>query len=261
MAHSEGQINEGAETISETSNKESLFDKYIGVISQHFAIISTFSTLFIACYVTLVLYSYFAVFDSSLIWLVEYHDIIKLCLVGIGLASGSFFFIYNIADVARSWAQMEQKRQIKYSVIVIAFFALSLAVGLYGDYNSDHPTKEYHIYSFTSTIAIIFLVAVSVITINSRAERSKYAIGLILSVLFSSFTFGRTYGLYVRDVSLQYKSFVINGMADQIEAFNKVKIVFITSHHTIIYGDGKTITLRSDDIRQIISLPVRYGAD
>jgi hypothetical protein len=48
--------------------------------------------------------------------------------------------------------------------------------------------------------------------------------------------------------------FIIDARADQLQALAKAKIVFITSHHTIVFGEEKTITLQSVDIKQIISL-------
>lgn len=84
--------------MADAPNNEPFLVKYVEIASNNFAITSALATIMVAFITTLSLYSYLAVFDSSLIWLIEYQDVIKLCLVGVTLMSGSFLVIYNVAD-------------------------------------------------------------------------------------------------------------------------------------------------------------------
>lgn len=242
--------------MADAPNNELFLVKYVEIASNNFAITSALATIMVAFITTLSLYSYLAVFDSSLIWLIEYQDIIKLCLVGVALMSGSFLVIYNFADGVSYHLKAGRKPELVFLGLIVFSLVLSFSINIYMDYNSSHPTKEYHIFLFASSLLIVFIVYAMINIIERDTWRGQRILAnAVLVMLLSSYVFGRTHGLYVRDVSREYHSFVINERADQIEAFDKAKFVFVTLHHTIIFGGERTITLQSADIKQMTSLP------
>lgn len=241
--------------MADAPNNEPFLVKYAEIASNNFAITSALATIMIAFITTLSLYSYLAVFDSSLIWLIEYQDVIKLCLVGVALMSGSFLVIYSFADGV-SYHMKAGRKPLVFAGLIVFSLVLSFSINIYMDYNSSYPKKEYHIFLFASSLLIFFIVYAMINIIERDTWRGRRTLtNAVLVMLLSSYVFGRTHGLYVRDVSREYHSFVISERADQLEAFDKAKFVFVTSHHTIIFGEERTITLQSADIKQMTSLP------
>src|SRR4051812_36071906 len=69
--------------------------------TKHFAVLSTVVTAAAVVAVTVFLTAYLAVFDWSLVWLVEYSDIAKFGLIALAFLSGSIYFINMYADDLR----------------------------------------------------------------------------------------------------------------------------------------------------------------
>lgn len=230
----------------------------IDYISRNFAFFTAITTVLTACITMIFLYSYLLVFDASLIWIVEYQDIIKLCLVGFALMSAPLVFVYNAMDDIRHWVKNDWRQQRKFLIITFILFTAGLVVSLYDDvFVSKKPAKEYHILSYIST----FLIIGGLYTLFARySEILKMKISRIIEIasvmiFIGAFVFGRTYGLLVRDNSSESHSITINGEREVRDTYDDAKIIFVTSHHTIIRAGGSIIAIPSSDVVKIVSQP------
>jgi hypothetical protein len=64
--------------------KESRATQALEFVTKHFVVVSTFAVMTSSVCATVFLYSYLAVFDWRLVWIIEYSDIFKATLVALG---------------------------------------------------------------------------------------------------------------------------------------------------------------------------------
>lgn len=232
-------------------------------LAEHFGVISALVSV-IASFLTMVfLYSYLGPFDQGLIWLIEYPDVIKFCLIGIAILSGILtFFLYFIQDF-NSYLKSTASSQLYFLIFIFVLLTMLLATELYADrYLSSIPTTEYHIFKYVTLIALVAVIASVMKTAAKFSTQidtiSFIQVTYILSaMLFLIFLIGRTAGLYVRDApSTTYTiSFTPeSGFAPAQGA----RIVMITSRYTVFSNRDGLTTVPSSIVIKIVSVPIIY---
>jgi hypothetical protein len=83
-----------------------------------------------------------SVFDWNLIWIVEYTDIIKFCLIGAAILSSSAWFVFGVFDDVYKWIVVDVKNQRYLVLFAIVISTLGLAFNLYIDCYSENPAPR-----------------------------------------------------------------------------------------------------------------------
>ncbi len=110
-------------------------------LTKNFAVISAATTGVAACMAMVFLFAYLSVFDWNLIWIVEYTDIIKFCLIGVAILSSSSWFVFAVFDDVYNLIVANDKKQWYAIIVAVCLFAVLLALNLYEDFNSETPAK------------------------------------------------------------------------------------------------------------------------
>lgn len=225
--------------------------------SSHFVAVSAAITTTVACIVIVFMYSYLSVFDSSLIWLLESADIIKLCLIGFAIISGMIFSIIGMITMIQSFEKGTRSSRIFVATTFFLIFFVSLVHDIYSDIYLDSKNIEYHIYLYISFIFVVAFVAG--IDLLVRSVIFQWDVGLINSIEFGAivivaFVFvGRAYGLWVRDISKETHTIIVREYGGYLNDIVDSKFIFITSHHTVVSSGTNIIVLQSSDVAQIVS--------
>jgi hypothetical protein len=85
-------------------------------LTKHFAVLSAGLTGLAATLAMIFVFAYLSVFDWNLIWIIEYPDIIKFCLIGIGIASGSAVVTFWWIEDIYHWTTQKASKFWKYIV-------------------------------------------------------------------------------------------------------------------------------------------------
>lgn len=148
---------------------------------------------------TVALYSYVAVFDSSLIWLVEYGDIAKIWIVITATTASTAFFYNYILDDIVDFVFDDDFANMRVRVLTALFFTL-FAIDILGDETSTTTHYEFHLFKF---LAIAMAVVIAMLVRNVMRRKTNFKpkqiyndVGLILMTVA---VFGRLYGIYIRD--------------------------------------------------------------
>jgi hypothetical protein len=72
--------------------------RFLGIVSQHFAVASALTVIVGIFCSTIFLYGYIRVFDWHLIWIIEYGDVLKFGLVVVAFMAAFFYQIQSTAD-------------------------------------------------------------------------------------------------------------------------------------------------------------------
>jgi hypothetical protein len=213
-------------------------------VTKHFAVFSSAAIIIVGLSATIFVYAYLSVFDWRLIWIVEYSDILKVGLVAVAFISGFAFFVFNVTHDVYVWF-VDQSTSARGAKMTMAAIWAGLAVlWLFNEYLSPEPHYSLRIWEFASLTYLGLLV----IKIGSSVKKGWYisARTLIFDVFFivaGISTFGHTVGLYVRDTAgFKHNVFLKTG------EIRDAGLVMFTSHHMILYRDGRAIVVPSADL-------------
>jgi hypothetical protein len=243
--------------VGSSGNDNASSSSFLEFLSRHLGALTAIATVLSATFAMAFLFSFLSVFDWTLIWIIEYTDIIKFGLISFALVSGYTYFTLFIFRSAKAYRQDNW-----YGFgFLIAFVLLVHGVRLYHDVCcSVAPAKEYHILQLFSWVAVIvsarrFVDICDVCSkgqVNARQIATEYVFVICLCVLF-----GRTYGLYLRDNSTVFHDVAIK-RDDDVKIFRKAKILLVTSHHFVITGDDRTAIIPSGDVVEVDSATVSH---
>jgi hypothetical protein len=116
--------------------------RMLDFLTKNFAVISAAITGLAACMAMAFLFAYLSVFDWNLIWIVEYTDIIKFCLIGAAILSSSAWFVFGVFDDVYKWIVVDVKNQRYLVLFAIVISTLGLAFNLYIDCYSENPAPR-----------------------------------------------------------------------------------------------------------------------
>jgi hypothetical protein len=174
----------------------------LDLLTKHFLILSSVVIGVASAISMLFLAAYMAVFDWSLIWLIEYTDLAKLFLIGTALLSSVITTMLNYLYNLLMWLQHQVKN---YKWIVIAGLVLSAlagAVSIYYDIKTANGQTTYHAFRLASTISGVFLIYLLLTEFDKWKQLNWLSIVNDVSQLVLSLgIFGATFGYYVKDVS------------------------------------------------------------
>jgi hypothetical protein len=222
------------------------------LVLNNFAVVSAAATVLVACIVMAFLYAYLSIFDESLIWLIEYTDIIKFCLVGVAIISGIVFTPFTLFDVIRKWSRISQNRRRFIAWITVIWIVIIPIIIIIKSRIDGDPALSYNFELFFTRCAVLLL---SYHIYKSLERNIGYweIIELGVALVIVCGAVGRTYGLWLRDVSNEKHIIVAREQNGYLNELPGAKLIFVTSHHTVIQERDNIIAILSADVTQIIS--------
>jgi prepilin signal peptidase PulO-like enzyme (type II secretory pathway) len=185
--------------------------RVLDFLTKHFLVLSSVVIGVASAISMLFLAAYLAVFDWSLIWLIEYTDLAKLFLIGTALLSSVISMMLNYLYNLLMWLQ-HQVKNYKWIVIVgLALSALVGAVSIYYDIKTANGHTEYHAFRLASTVLGVFLIY-----------------------------------LLLTDVSKDF-----NQITTKNETFENAKIIVMLSHHLAFFSERRVIVIPAADLVKI----------
>lgn len=103
----------------------------------------------------------------------------------------------------------------------------------------------------------LFAVALKAFVIyKNKSNISLWKIGQEFGYLIIAVgIFGRTYGLKVRDTNDIRHYVILREQDGWRRTFADAKVIFVTSHHTVLAVAGTIVAIPSSDIAQIVGRP------
>src|SRR5262249_11989235 len=238
--------------------------RLLNLVTAHFAVFSLLGLVVTVLCSTLFVYGYLREFDSQLIWIIEYTDILKFGLVALALISSAILvvilaiqFFYTVFYYALR--AHEGKGQAAF--IVVIFFILSAIFGLviyWAIFGLDFgavTTLPSEIFGPLS-LSAFFLLANSFYTLSIFQGRGSIPIRRSISQLLVFLTvslviFGGTLGAYTK--------FSKGGLTHDVflkdRQMSNVRLVLFTSHHTVVYAGTDVVVLPTSEIMKIVAHP------
>lgn len=215
--------------------------------SKHFAVISVVSTLWSAGLVLAFFVGYLSVFDSSLIWLVEYQDLLKFGVVTFSIVAASIAILANVYHGITQWSDNKPLRYFIISCSVM--FALVLGYrALFTQNNGNGWLIAISVGLLFVFIKILAEVpeAIKEPSINPHWVVQK----LILVPVFICWIWGQSYGKIVKESPkfLDIETGVSSKMPDDLRG---LQLVLFLSHHAIFRTNDKIIVIPSGDITRL----------
>jgi hypothetical protein len=128
------------------------------VLNQHLGLTSVLVALFTMFFSLTFLYGYLAVFDSTLIWVIQSSDILNFALVGLGVIVGAYTIVQTIV-VPLYGLVAEPTHKRSWTIIGGISVALVILLPFILDIRSAKPEYEFHGYIAGSVaLSILFLI-------------------------------------------------------------------------------------------------------
>jgi hypothetical protein len=219
-------------------------------LTKHVVILSSMVIVVASAISMLFLAAYLAVFDWSLIWLIEYTDLAKLFLIGTALLSSVISLMLNYLYNFIAWLKHHQTMTFKWAVIGgLVVTALGGAYSIYYDVKTANDHVAYHSFRLASTFAGIFLIYLLLTEFEKWRQLNWLSIVNDISFLVLALgIFGAAFGYYVKDVSKDF-----NQITTKNEAFENSKIVVMFSHHLAFVTDSRVVVVPTADLVKIVA--------
>jgi hypothetical protein len=227
------------------------FAAVAGRLTSNFALASATAIGFAVFCSTIFLYAYIRVFDSRLIWLVEYTDVLKVGLIAIAVASGFAFFVWMVVDDAYTWATKDDKgtKWNKWSWPVLIF--VSMLAWLYDEYANPTAVGPRYVLIVNIHTSVFMLGVVTmrmvqfVHGLQNVTARGLFFVILLITLFVGSL--GSSFGYYTRDGWTGWdQRIVLEG-----EILPSARLIMVTSRHAVVYADRATIVVPADDLKRI----------
>ncbi len=217
-------------------------------LTKNFALVSAIGGLTVLLGSTIFLFGYLLVFDWRLIWVIEYSDVLKFALVIFGFLTGMGLGLQ--AYVQNAYTVVFGKEEIPRKLIILGF-TLSFVGHMLHDETSSESYYALHIFAHISVLMLGGLTAWSVKSYRDKLWQTQGLRGWMADaavLVFALSIFGQTFGYYTRDMS-GFKHDVF--LKDR--ELKDAGVIMITTHHSVLYIDGKVIIAPSADVSQIVS--------
>jgi hypothetical protein len=216
------------------------------VIADNFAAISASALIGAVLCSTIFVTGYLTPFDPRLIWFIEYSDIIKFGLVVVSVVASVSFTIPSLVLLFAGTDGSPMRRQwlplvlLPITILVVAIFAI--------------VTELFDSYWYAIMSSAFFVTGIyAMITNISRLLTSELDFEKLLhfttSCLVGALVIGIAYGTFVQH----------SKDGDHYDVFLKdrdianVRLVMVTSHHTIFYTGHITMVIPTADVVRFIS--------
>lgn len=234
------------------SDAASRSSKLLEFATKNFALAS--ATLAALGYLigTVFLYSYLSFFDWHLIWLVEYSDVLKFGIVAFAFLSSFSFLFWAFADDAARLHKESGKTLLMVLIVLGSVLSINAATRIVHEYRTyKDPQYAFWVYVFFAQFAAFATV---VLLTRSFMRLKTYsvsdAVGDAVMVLSTVAVLGATFAVWMRDMEGFEQDVTVNG-----QVLEKVGVVFVSTHHTVLYGNQLTTIVPTGAITRIQARP------
>jgi small-conductance mechanosensitive channel len=223
--------------------------RQLDFLTKHFLVLSAFLLGISAALSMLFLSAYLAVFDWTLIWLIEYADLAKLFLLGAALMLAMLVASSSYIQNFMVWKGLSGRAKIVFGVLFAAFLAWTQLQPIYGDLRKGLYFPEYHVYRAFTVLLFTYVVFGSrFIRANWQNLKKNEIMADLLFATISIAIFGLTFGYYVRDESYDKREIFTKDMS-----YPDARVVLSLSHHMAFLSHDKIIILPTSDITKTVT--------
>jgi hypothetical protein len=240
----------------------------LSFITAHFAVFSLLGLVAVVLCSTLFVYGYLREFDSQLIWIIEYTDILKLGLVALALISSAILItiflvilaiqpFYIAIAIYPALRAREGKIQAALSFILLVIIGLVIFQAIFGwemERFAAVTRLPSEIFGPLSLSAIFLLISsyFTLRIVQGQGSSRGFLISQLLVFLTVSVgSFGATLGAYTK--------FSKGGLTHDVflkdRQMSNVRLVLFTSHHTVVYAGTDVVVLPTSEIMKIVAHP------
>jgi hypothetical protein len=171
-------------------------------ITKHFAVLSVAMAVFGAASAIIFIDAYLRVFDSQIIWIIEYPDVLKIGLMVIALFSAFSFWVWSAARDAIDLSKKHERSWLWIHLSGVLLWCLSLAHALYLDYHSTEPHYAMHVWLHFAFFAVIALGLTATKAARDFPNLTATQVAWITFIVVANIsTLGTAFGYYTRDGS------------------------------------------------------------
>lgn len=200
---------------------------------------------------------YFSVFDTSLIWLIEYQDIFKFALIVASIIAASLIFFGVFSD-AMKIAQSEGKSKKIGVIAVVLGIMVYCLYPAYQFYKSGLIFKLLYELSFMSTLLLVFIILLIAVDywkqISNGGRPTAVQNMVILVFVFASISLmGVAYGFRTKADESNRKDLITKDKSNTEMTYSKIRIVIFLSHHFVFEHENRIYIIPTGDIVRISS--------
>jgi hypothetical protein len=219
-------------------------------LKDYFALISAVAIVVGVTLATVFLYAYLSVFDWHLLWTVQYQDILTFALVAIGVVGASATFLGSLIEgvVLHTGLAKGKPNWTYITALALAYLAL-LALTIFAEHKKPEPHYTHIFFAWISGVAFVLVVITSSRIFYLGIQARGWLIAwTMISLLFGAYTVGMWLGYSVLETTdYDHDVYLKN------QTLNRVKIILVMSHHTILYKDKAVYVFPTADVSQIVS--------
>lgn len=231
-------------------------------LTKHFLVLSAAATIFGSAVTIIFVTGYLYSFDPSLIWIVEYSDMLKFAIIGTALFAASAGLIIGYwQDTVMLLNSQGKAKWIMLTLLSVGIGAYFIIPAVNHYYSSEYIRMFSEL--FLLCVVAMFMITVYVLDhtiteyrngIRISASSQAFNLILIISVLFLA---GYAYGISIKASKKDVYELVIKDKSNSELILQKSRIIMHLSHHTIVESGGRLVVVPSGDIARI-SAPAKF---
>lgn len=231
--------------------------RYIRFINENFLTISAAATAIGGAAALIFITGYLIVFDSSLVWIIEYTDIIKFVIVAASIITVAIAVIGGLSDLI---SIIHSKSRLKYIIIggLYLLIIVSQSIKSYEFFRRGATDSgAYEIINAMlalSALTLIYMIADywKQIRIENRfTSNQNFAIAVFFIITIQ--LLGLSYGYRLKSQNKDLKQIHLKDKSNVEYVFPNSKIVIFLSHHVVFEADKKIHVVPSADVIRISS--------
>jgi hypothetical protein len=216
------------------------------LLNKYFAIASA-SLLGVSAVITIAfVFAYLAIFDWTLIWIIEYADLVKFWLLGIALFMSVFAIVSTLGGIFYVGIIRNPIRHNMVVMIVTGslFLVLLIAWLYFADINTSFRVQ---IVLSVFLTAILFSMVFRFAPELGRGDDGWTIYNFLLVLIITVTALGTLTGEYVKTVNKKRYSVSLRDNSIIADAI----VVMLLTHHSIFYVDKHVVLIPSTEIKKI----------
>lgn len=227
--------------------------------NNNFAVASALATAITVSILLIFLQAYLAIFDWTLIWYLEYPDILKLLLVTVALVASVFAPAFNLMEAIFNALSSGTWKARLFWIIALLVPIIGASMQLFLEVRAGSGKWSFYFALIVTYAGLIGIVVsldrmVSLVTADAYDESDR---AFLANQLFAVVAFfgglGSLFGHYVRDISNVSHDALVKAPKGEIVRLTDVKTIIAFSHHTAFWHNGKAYVYQTPDIFKLES--------
>lgn len=228
-------------------------------ITKHFLALSALVSSFGAGISIVFVSGYLTAFDRGLLWVVEYPDIIKFALIGIGLLAASIGIFGFIQDMLNFSTSHGRVRYIWIGLMSISIMNWIFIPTITMIWSGNYDAAWRPISALLCLFLFLLIIFISNEHINNIKEGYRLSNTSIYTfvtiVLMFLFSFGFAYGMIVKHDDEQKRDVFTKDKSGSDYIYQNSTVIMMLSHHIVFESEKKVFIIPSSDIWRIVHHP------